>query len=551
MCRGRFRNGEEPKSIPIPRRSPRFANGRLACVVNAYNLKPSPRKTQSQGRKTSKKEGKTVESKSLIKSSGKSRMTSRSKGGARFNASEMQNPCVVERRVTRSTIRGIGSSNSGDNVCPRRETRSNNSTKSKANSRRPERLRGGACPGNAEIFQDLKQQQCVIEKRVTRSSIRGNNLIGEFDSSDSVRASPNATDALVSGDFCKQERGDSIIEPRVTRFSNRRKSTPLIRNDFNIQECGSAEEENVDTESKNKGKVGEKRKRCEDEDKRDTAAKWTEEQELALQRGYFTIKPTPHFWKKVARMVPGKSAEECFNKIHSDHLTPSQQHRIRSRVKKTKPLSPVLFSASKVLCPPAETKAKKNKCSQRRKKLRAQKTVRQLLHKQQKEDKNHKADFFAVLEDTSPLDFKYSSVFASPSEKGSGILARCQERSSSASKKQQSRINGAQKSAFLSPPVLKQIKNRALHEKYIDQLHTRDAKRKAESLRNSKCSRGNDDSDSKLKSIKSAKDMLIFNAQDAFNCLRRLPESTDDDDDDDDDNDGVSCEEDEDEDDLS
>lgn len=30
---------------------------------------------------------------------------------------------------------------------------------------------------------------------------------------------------------------------------------------------------------------------------------WTKEQELALQRAYFTAKPTPHFWKKVSELV--------------------------------------------------------------------------------------------------------------------------------------------------------------------------------------------------------------------------------------------------------
>lgn len=30
---------------------------------------------------------------------------------------------------------------------------------------------------------------------------------------------------------------------------------------------------------------------------------WTKEQELALQRAYFAAKPTPHFWKKVSKLV--------------------------------------------------------------------------------------------------------------------------------------------------------------------------------------------------------------------------------------------------------
>lgn len=30
---------------------------------------------------------------------------------------------------------------------------------------------------------------------------------------------------------------------------------------------------------------------------------WSKEQEIALQRAYYTVKPTPHFWKKVAKLV--------------------------------------------------------------------------------------------------------------------------------------------------------------------------------------------------------------------------------------------------------
>ncbi|OAY77512.1 hypothetical protein ACMD2_09041 [Ananas comosus] len=69
---------------------------------------------------------------------------------------------------------------------------------------------------------------------------------------------------------------------------------------------------------------------------------WTEEQDTALQRAYLSAKPSPHFWKKVAKMkfmagmeshriVPRKSAEECFNRIHADLATPPpNQPRSRS-----------------------------------------------------------------------------------------------------------------------------------------------------------------------------------------------------------------------------
>jgi len=45
-----------------------------------------------------------------------------------------------------------------------------------------------------------------------------------------------------------------------------------------------------------------KRKRTDEANKR-AVHEWTKEQEMVLQRAYFTTKPTPHFWKKVSRLV--------------------------------------------------------------------------------------------------------------------------------------------------------------------------------------------------------------------------------------------------------
>ncbi|KAL2248872.1 UNVERIFIED_CONTAM: hypothetical protein Sindi_2360900, partial [Sesamum indicum] len=222
--------------------------------------------------------------------------------------------------------------------------------------------------------------------------------------------------------------------------------------------------------------------------------------------------------------VPGKSAEECFDRIQSDLLTPSQP-RTRSRAKKN--LSPLSFSASKLLSP-AEVKTKRLR-STRRKTLLAQKTVRQLLQKQQNENQDYETDLFAVLEptmDSSSLNFQGATLLTSPvPNKGSGVLTRCRETS---------RLNSSQTEDFASPPVLKQIKNKALHEKYIDQLHCRDAKRKAESLRNAKCIQDKKSTDLKVNSVKVAKDALVLDAQDAIHQLRSLQASTNDNLDDDD-----------------
>lgn len=49
--------------------------------------------------------------------------------------------------------------------------------------------------------------------------------------------------------------------------------------------------------------IGVKRKRKRDEEDNGISKGWTKEQELELQRAYFAAKPTPHFWKKVSKLV--------------------------------------------------------------------------------------------------------------------------------------------------------------------------------------------------------------------------------------------------------
>lgn len=235
---------------------------------------------------------------------------------------------------------------------------------------------------------------------------------------------------------------------------------------------------------------------------------------------------------EILLQVPGKSAEECFDKIHSDHLTPPQP-RTRSRARMKEP-SPLSFSASKLLSSP-ERKTKR--LGSKRRILLAQKTVRQILQKQQKEDQDYSADLFAVLEpttDPSPVNLEEGPAFASPAPSAFSFLTACRPVSSSSSlkKKHLSRLNGSKKAGFASPPVLKQIKNKALHEKYIDQLHCRDAKRKAEALRKSRSVKGQIDEKANCLNqdlVKAAKDALVSDAQNAISMFRSLQCRTDDD----------------------
>ncbi|XP_021890419.1 uncharacterized protein LOC110809024 [Carica papaya] len=210
--------------------------------------------------------------------------------------------------------------------------------------------------------------------------------------------------------------------------------------------------------------------------------RWTKEQELALQRAYFTAKPTPLFWKKVSKLVPGKSAQECFDKVHSELVTPSApQPRTRNKKLNSSPVEHFSLSASKLLKSP-ELNSKRYSCKKRKSQL-PQKTVRQLLEKHFSVSHTCEADLFSVLEPNAELPSQASpnSSFSTPKglQEKQGFLQNCND-GISGRKRPFSRYCSLSTAALVSPPVLKPVKNKALHEKYIDQLHCREAKRKAE-----------------------------------------------------------------------
>ncbi|XVF61456.1 hypothetical protein PTKIN_Ptkin08bG0130700 [Pterospermum kingtungense] len=282
--------------------------------------------------------------------------------------------------------------------------------------------------------------------------------------------------------------------------------------------------------------IKKKRKRRPDERGDTVSHGWTQEQELALQRAYFSAKPTPNFWKKVSKLVPGKSAQDCFDKIHSDHLTPTQPQP-RSRAKRTN-LSPIghfSLSASKLL-KPTSPQNKKSSCSKQKSRLAQIKTVRHLLRKHYNVDQGDEADMFSILEpNTSPSMHALPKVMLSTpknlSEK-QRFLWKCHERSSESSgpNKSKSKLGNPSTGALTSPPVLKQIKNRALHEKYIDQLHSREAKRKAESARAKKEVLGKENMESiqaqKIDKVRAAKTALASDARNVINQLQHLQTSS-------------------------
>ncbi|CAH8353119.1 unnamed protein product [Eruca vesicaria subsp. sativa] len=231
---------------------------------------------------------------------------------------------------------------------------------------------------------------------------------------------------------------------------------------------------------------------------------WTDELELALQGAYLTVKPSPNFWKKVSKMVPGKSAQECFDRVNADLITPRQtQPRSRAKKSNLSPIPQFSLSASKLLKP----NSPKTKIRQRKGNL-SKKAIRHLVEKQNHMDQGLGCDLFSVLEPGVAT----SSFLSTPTEKGKSLPRIIESPIRPGSSKDQT--------SLVSPPVLKQVKNKALHEKYIDHLHLREAKRRAEYKR--LVGKENVRPMDNQTNVRAAKDALFFDVQDAVQKLKGL-----------------------------
>ena len=107
--------------------------------------------------------------------------------------------------------------------------------------------------------------------------------------------------------------------------------------------------------------------------------------------------------------MPGRSAEECFNRIHANLSTPTPIAR-RSRICKAK-FSPLAnFSLSDPELPNLLEPAVGRQRTSKQKSLAAQKTVRHLLQKQCLIDHAHEADHFSIFE-SSPSALQLNISF--------------------------------------------------------------------------------------------------------------------------------------------
>ncbi|KAK8693144.1 hypothetical protein V6N13_070738 [Hibiscus sabdariffa] len=397
---------------------------------------------------------------------------------------------------------------------------------------------------------------CVSSTSGLRRSLRFNTEYSKV-SSDCVNSTSGGRESprLNSGSSSNKSEGSKSVEPTNVE-SGKIKGEPLDENKRGVERKErdiSAKRKKTERRdvSGNAQDAEVKRKRKHKDEGSAVPQGWTREQELALQRAYFSAKPTPNFWKKVSKLVPGKSAQDCFDRIHTNHLTPTPpKPRSREKRNNLSPIEHLSFSASKLLQSPA-LRSKSVVRGKHESHLERKKTVRHLLRKHHLVDEGDGADLFSILEPgTSPSMHVLPKVMLStPKNSGKqGFLQKCLERSSSGCKKHRSRLGNSCTGEFVSPLVLKQIKNRALHEKYIDQLHNREAKRKAESALAEREEAGKENRGSiqiQIDKVKAAKNALVSDARDAITQLQRLQttsvdNSLDMDDDDDDDDDDIN-----------
>ncbi|XP_065621142.1 uncharacterized protein LOC111992077 [Quercus suber] len=314
--------------------------------------------------------------------------------------------------------------------------------------------------------QRVSNQRNVVDEHVEESG--SGTSLDEVDLTDDEKS-------LDEVDLTDDEKADKVVNSCEQIVRKRERSTR--------RSSISPEAVIVEDEERMAKDIGKNRKRKRDEEDRGMTKEWTKEQELALQRAYFVAKPTPNFWKKVSKLVPGKSAQECFDKVHSDNLTPLQpQPRLRTKKAESSPIHNFSLSESKLLKP----MVKRLSCN-KQKTRPGRKIFRHLIQKHYCVDQDYEADLFSVLEpnmDPSTQAIQPGVILSTPMQSSGkqGFLKKCHERPSS-HKKPLSRLSGSSLTTLASPPVLKQVKNRVLHDKYIDQLHCREVKRKVASAR--------------------------------------------------------------------
>ncbi|WVZ15571.1 hypothetical protein V8G54_013137 [Vigna mungo] len=133
-------------------------------------------------------------------------------------------------------------------------------------------------------------------------------------------------------------------------------------------------------------------------------------------------------------------------------------------------------------------------------------------------DLDRAGDIFSVPEpniDLSTNALKPSESLSTLKQlkENKGFLQSCTETSSSSGNKLPSRFSGSHITDLVSPPVLKKVRNKVLHEKYVNQLRCRESRRRAASAKII----GEGRSIKRKDAVKAAKVAMVSEARDAIN----------------------------------
>lgn len=117
--------------------------------------------------------------------------------------------------------------------------------------------------------------------------------------------SAGCIDALAYDDDKISERVLSVAKNQVLDDELLKKDGDEVKNRVVVTTAVVVQEgtRNVKDVNNKKKNIGVKRTRNQFENTMGITQGWSKDQELALERAYLEAKPTPHFWKKVSRLV--------------------------------------------------------------------------------------------------------------------------------------------------------------------------------------------------------------------------------------------------------
>jgi hypothetical protein len=291
---------EQPKSL---RRSPRFLNHKTTTEPQRdTTLRKSPRlhpkntTSEPEDRKTPKSKSKNHRA--------------RSPGPLLSSAQDKKDcPGKDSKKTSKSDIgtRNVANLCSGS----RRSPRLNNGVEGSRSLRRSPRF------SNQQKFVDECTDYAEKVSEKTRKSDIGLSSGGlSFGSSKSPSSncSIEGVEGLRRSQRVSNQR--NVVDKHVEKSGSAKSSDKVDLTDVGKAEyiVGKRERQTkgssigpeafmVKGEERKAKEIGVEKKRKRDEEDSGLGKGWTKEQELALQRAYFAAKPTPHFWKKVSKLV--------------------------------------------------------------------------------------------------------------------------------------------------------------------------------------------------------------------------------------------------------